>query len=226
MTTDLVVFKLMLKPLMRWAAPRALVGRNRSRQQPDLGRFTQQDVRRYLAETWRAFDGLAPDVSKELTVGSRLNVRLAALTLAMHRSLTDAGIERGYAIELLGDTCWQIYQYWGSLGRFVAPLFPQRGLLAKRPRPDGTWPIAFRFTYPGYVARYVPTEKGVGFDMVRCPVAEYFRAQGAGDVAVGSWCTLDYALGDVGQIRMARRTQTLAAGDSRCDFRLWPADPE
>lgn len=220
MNTKRILFKLICRPITIWAARRALVGRNRSRREPEKGRFTPEEVSRVLDGSWHTFDGLAPDVSREPTLGSRLNVQLAALTLAFFHSLTEAGIQPDYAIELVADAGWQIYQYWGQLGRLTASLFPRNA--AKRVRPGGLWPIAFPFNSPGYIARYVPTEKGIGFDMLRCPVAEYFRLQGTGEVAVGTWCSLDYAIAEMGGYGL-RRTRTLAAGDDRCDFRWWPA---
>jgi|SRR5579859_955186 len=219
---NLTVFKVVCKPITRWAGQRALVGRNRSRNEPEKGRFTGAEVDRLLDQSWRAFDDHMPDVSREPTFGSRLNVRLAALTLAFHETLTGAGIERSYATELVADACWKIYQFWGYPGLYLTGLFPARRDPAKHVRPDGTWPMALPFNYPGYIARYVPTEKGIGFDVVRCPVAEYFRAHGAGDVAVGTWCALDYGLAEIGGLRLERPC-TLAAGQDRCDFRWRPA---
>lgn len=37
----------------------------------------------------------------------------ASLTLAVFQALLAEGIERGYAIELTGNTCWKIYAQWG-----------------------------------------------------------------------------------------------------------------
>ena len=222
MKLALTFFRLIFIPITGSAARRALVGRNRSRHEPEKGRFTAAEVNDLLDESWHTFDEGVPDVSREPTPGSRMNVRLAALTLAMFRSLAAAGIERDYAIELIGDTCWMVYRYWGYLGRFLARVFPSRQEPAKRVRNDGTWPLMFPFNSPGYVARYVPTKMGIGFDMVRCPVAEYFRAHSAGDVGTHTWCMLDYSIAEMVGNKLLR-TRTLAAGDDRCDFRWWPA---
>lgn len=110
MSASLVLFKLILRPITSLAARQSLAGRSRSPGEPEKGRFWAAEVARRLDQTWRVFDELVPDVSREPTVGSRLKVRLAALTLAMLRTLTAAGIERRYAIELIGDTCWNVYQ--------------------------------------------------------------------------------------------------------------------
>lgn len=224
MNPRLVSFKLICEPLVSWAAHRVIVGRNRAPHEPEKGRFTQIEVKRLLDQCWRDFDQLAPDLSLEPTVGSRMNVRLAALTLAMLRNLTVAGIERQYAIELIGDTCWKIYQYWGRVGRLIGSVFGRQPIKdhARRIMKDGGWPMSFPFNPPGYRARYVPTQGGLGFDVIRCPVAEYFRAHGASDLAVGTWCMLDYPLAEMIDVELVR-TQTLAGGGDRCDFRWFTA---
>lgn len=220
MDMSLIIFKCAFKPLTKWATRRTFVGRNRSRVKLEKGRFTHSEVNSIHNQVWHTFDSLAPEVSKEPTLGSRLNVRLAALTLALLRSLMDAGIERDYAIELIGDTCWNIYQYWGRVGHFLARLSSRDPIKnhIKRVGKDGSWPMSFPFNPPGYRARYVPTKDGIGFNVIRCPVAEYFRTNGAADLAVGTWCMLDYPLAEIVNLKLVR-TQTLAAGDDKCDFR-------
>lgn len=220
MTTALLFFKLFFRPVVAWAVRRALVGRNRSSSKPEKGRFTKVEVDRLLNQSWHHFDELAPDVSHEPTVGSRINVRLAALSLAMLRSLTASGIDRKYAIELIGDSCWKIYQYWGHVGRFLGRLSRSDPIQdhARRIGKDGSWPMSFPFNPPGYRARYVATQGGLGFNVIHCPVAEYFRTHRSEDLAVSTWCMLDYPLAEMIEMKLIR-TQTLAAGESQCDFR-------
>src|SRR6266540_1456517 len=98
MSTQLFFFKFLFKPLIRWAARQTLVGRNRAPNEPEMGRFSKTEVDRLLDQSWREFDEVVPEASREPTFGSRINVRLAALSLAMLRSLTVAEIERKYAI--------------------------------------------------------------------------------------------------------------------------------
>lgn len=226
MNTNPFFFKLVFKPLTGWAARRALVGSNRSPHEPEKGRFTEADVKSLFDQSWHRFDELVPDVSQEPTVGSRMNVQLAALTLAMLHTLMGAGVERKYAIELIRDVCWNVYQYWGRVGKLIR-LFGHSRLedMSKRVYQDGSWPMSFPFNPPGYRARYVATQGGLGFNVIRCPVAEYFQAHGASDLAVGTWCMLDYPLAEMLEMKLVR-TQTLAAGDDRCDFRWFSAAKE
>lgn len=57
------------------------------------------------------------------------------------------------------------------------------------------------------------------FVVRRCPVAEYFGRHGASDVCVGTWCNLDYGLGELWGGRL-ERDGTLATGAAQCDFRF------
>jgi L-2-amino-thiazoline-4-carboxylic acid hydrolase-like protein len=218
------------RPIIRWAARRALVGRNRDRNRSAQGRFTRVEVDRSIDQAWRRFQALAPSLPLEPTVGSRMNVKLAALTISLFQVLLDGGIERAYAIELVSDTIWQVYRKWGRIGQFLDRVLPRALVkpmrnetdLKRRVRKDGTVVLNFPFNPPGYLAQYVPTKGALGFDMIRCPVAQVFRAQGAADLCWASWCDLDYALGEMQGIRL-QRTTTLVEGADRCDFRLIPA---
>jgi ubiquinone biosynthesis protein len=228
MNSQLFFFTLTFKPLIRWAASQAFVGKNRAPHEPQKGRLTQAEVNRLIDQSWQDFDELVPDVSHEPTFGSRMNVRLAALSLAMLRNLTSTGIERKYAIELIGDACWKIYQYWGRVGRFIGHTLSRRDSIkdpASRVTKDGSWPMSFPFNPPGYRARYVPTKGGLGFNVIHCPVAKYFYARGASDLAVSTWCMLDYPLAEMIGLKLVR-TQTLAAGDQQCNFRWFTTAKE
>ena len=115
-------FLALLRPWVRWAARAAIVGRNRSRTDPGAGRFTRKDIDRLLGAAWANFDRLTPELPGEPTHGSRQNVVLACLTLSMLEALTADGVEREYAIELIGDTCCKVYAQWGQIPRVLTRL--------------------------------------------------------------------------------------------------------
>jgi hypothetical protein len=133
-------------------------------------------VDRLLDQSWQEYDEILPHVSHEPTIGSRMNIRLAALSLALLESLTASGIERKYAIELIGDSCWKIYQYWGRLGRFLSRLSRRDPTKdhAKRVGKDGSWPMSFPFNPPGYRARYVATPGGLALMLSVVPLPNTF----------------------------------------------------
>jgi hypothetical protein len=79
--------------------------------------------------------------------------------------------------------------------------------------------LRFPFNAPGYLIEPVAAQNGTAFDVVRCPIADYFRKQGAVDLCSASWCNLDYALAELTHDKLVR-TKTLVRGDDRCDFEL------
>jgi len=215
-------FLALLRPWVRWAARAAIVGRNRSRTDPGAGRFTRKDIDRLLGAAWANFDRLTPELPGEPTHGSRQNVVLACLTLSMLKALTADGVEREYAIELIGDTCWKVYAQWGQIPRVVTRLRTRDP--AKRMAMSVAMFLRYPFNWPGYRYAEVLEPRGRGLDMLRCPVAEYLAAHEASDLTVATWCNLDFPLARMwgGQLE---RHGTLASGADRCDFRFRVAAP-
>jgi hypothetical protein len=203
------------KPFGRAAAGRAIVGRNRSRTDPTAGRFTHHDVSGLIDTAFELFERHVPDLPSEPTIGSRQNVMLAVLTLSMLESLEQAEVERGYAIELVGDTCWRFYRQWGRVTKTVTNLISRDPTRRLRLSVNGF--LTYPFSRPGYRFHDVPEADGRSLNMVRCPVADYLGQREAADLCAGSWCNLDYALAEMWGARL-QRSSTLVAGASCCDF--------
>jgi hypothetical protein len=216
-----------VKSIYRWSARRAarsaLVGRLRDREHQEEGRFTREEVAELLRQTWTAYDQLAPHVPREPTIGSRMNLLLAAMTLAFLQVLIARGTSRAYAIELVGDVAWKIYERWGQIPGVVARLRSRDP--SERMRVSVELFLRFPFTPPGYRFDRLPSEEGISLDMLRCPVAEYFRREEASDLCIGTWCNLDYPLAEMWG-GWLERTQTLAAGCDHCDFRFKADRPD
>jgi hypothetical protein len=217
------IVKLVYWPIVHWAAHRAMGGRNRTRHEPEKGRFTRVEVNRFLDQAWLRYDRDEPGLPWEPTVGSRMNVRLACLTNAMMRALLVQGVERDYAIELIGDVAWRIYDKWATIPGFITRLLSRDP--AERLRNNVNIFLRFPFNPPGYVFERLPGRDHIGVDMRRCPVADYFRTHDAADLCAGSWCNLDYALAEKWGGKFVR-TRTLVRGDDRCDFRFLPTTGE
>ncbi len=205
------------KPFGRVAASRAIVGRNRSRTDPTAGRFTHRDVVGFLNDAFERFEREAPSLPGEPTLGSRQNVMLAALTLSLLEVLEESGVERDYAIELTGDTCWRFYRPWGRITKTVTSVVSRDP--TRRLRMSVNAFLTYPFGRPGYRFNDVPEADGRSLNMVRCPVADYLGKRDAADLCAGSWCNLDYALAEMWGARL-RRSSTLVAGANCCDFRF------
>ncbi|MFV1998433.1 MAG: L-2-amino-thiazoline-4-carboxylic acid hydrolase [Acidiferrobacterales bacterium] len=211
------LIKTIFRPTIKRAARAALVGRMRDRDSPDKGRFTRAEVDRILKQTWQSYDQLAPLVPREPKLGNRMNMLLACTSLAFFRVLLAADIEREYAISLFSDLAWKVYQTWGRLPIIVARVVTRDP--RKRVRIAVNMFLRFPFTPPGYIFERLPSSDGISFDMQRCPVSEYFQKQEAPDLCVGTWCNLDYSLAEMWG-GWLERSETLAAGCTRCDFRF------
>ena len=215
---------LIYRPLTVHAARRVLVGRVRSRLAPERGRFVRADVDGLLKRAWADYLRRTADLPPQPTAGSRMNLRLACFTLSFFDALTASGAERDHAIDIVADAAWSIYRLWARIALGLARLtFRKTTALGFAVVGDGgrqgQVSLRFPFNAPGYLVETVPAAGGTAFDVVRCPVAAYFREQGAADLCVASWCNLDYALAQLTHEKLVR-TKTLAEGQGRCDFRL------
>jgi L-2-amino-thiazoline-4-carboxylic acid hydrolase len=151
-----------------------------------------------------------------------MNVRLACFTMSFFDALLAKGIERAYAIELIADAAWRVYRQWARIALAIARLMPRSRTalgFARIDRRLGSISLRFPFNAPGYLIETIATDGDVAFDVVRCPIASYFRERQAADLCIASWCNLDYALADLTHQALVR-TKTLVNGDDRCDFRL------
>lgn len=216
--------RLIYRPLAARAARHVLVGRLRSRRAPERGRFVRADVDDLLKRAWADYRRRAAGLPPQPTAGSRMNLRLACFTLSFFDALSASGAEREHAIELVADAAWRVYRLWARVALGLARLtFRKTTALgfAVVGHGDGRGQVSLRFPFnaPGYLIETVPADQGTAFDVVRCPVAAYFRGQSAADLCVAAWCNLDYALAQLTHEKLVR-TKTLAEGQGRCDFRL------
>jgi len=143
----------------------------------------------------------------------------------MFRALLADGIERNYAIELVGDACWKIYGQWGRIPGTVARLRTRDPV--RRMQTSVDMFLRFPFNRPGYRNEDRPEPAGRALDMLRCPVAEYLASHEASDLTLGSWCNLDFPLAHQWGGTLERHS-SLAGGADRCDFRFRAgrSDPE
>ncbi len=148
-----------------------------------------------------------------------MNVALAAFTVAAYRAFRDMDVDDEDATGLIADVAWAVYRRWGGLadrltrGRRRPPL--------DRLRRNTNLFRRFPFGPPAYVMEDVAEPDAVGFDVRRCPAAEVFAVAGLPDLCVATWCSQDFALAEAWGGTL-ERTQTIAEGADRCDFR-WRA---
>jgi len=210
----LLVRSLPLKSAMRGA----LVGRNRSRANAALGRFTRRDCNRLVAATLVHYSRLAATVAPHPNLGSRITVRLGGVLLAACLdAMLEEGLERDYAIELIGDVAWRIYRRWGqAVNLLVAPF--ARDPVYRIRLAVGLF-LYFPFGEPGYQREDIPDPSARRFNIASCPTSAYLVSRGAADVMLKAGCNLDYALAELWGGRL-ERGGTIAEGCARCAFRF------
>lgn len=155
-------------------------------------------------------------------VGGTLMLRLASLTAGFYQGLFLRVGDAAEARALTGEVTWRIYSKAGRLPWSLGGV----GATSKVDRLRRATDVFRRFPFspPAYEMVDVHSDDPavVAFDVLRCPVAEYFVERGLGEVCVETWCNLDFPLAEQWGARLERDTQ-LASGDKRCEFR-WHAE--
>ncbi len=180
-------------------------------------RFDGASIHAILEDALADYEAQLPDILQENTIGGRIMVHLAALTIGLYRALVARGTSAADARDLTAGVTSQVY---GKLA--IAPTLISRiGSGTSRDRLKRATDVFRRFPFsaPSYqMADRAGGDGVVAFDVRRCPVAEYFRSQDLGDLCVESWCHLDFALAERWGARL-ERTTTIAGGATHCDFR-------
>lgn len=180
----------------------------------DIAAATLTDV---LDRTFEDYEARSQDLPDEALLGPRLMVHLAALTAAFYRALLGAGLPAAEARSQTGRVTAAIYEKMGEVPWALSRLSGEEPRARLKSATDLF--RRFPFSAPGYEMVDVPSaEDVVAFDVRRCPVASYLRAEGLGELCVDTWCSLDFALAQQWGSRL-ERTETLAEGAERCDFR-------
>ena len=176
-----------------------------------------------LDKAWAGYAARAAALPPEETVGGRIAVHLAALTIALYHVLLLTGQSEDGATTLIHDMSWLVYTKMGTIPWAMAEALGHGGRDKLR-----FATAAFRqfpFSSPSYLWEDVDAApQTVAFNCLKCPVAEHFRANDLSTLCVNTWCALDYPLARQWGATL-ERTGTIAGGAAVCDFR-WHATPD
>jgi L-2-amino-thiazoline-4-carboxylic acid hydrolase-like protein len=218
------VVKIVFGSPVRNAARRAMVGRRRFPSRPEAGRFTHRDIDDIVRRSWRGFEPLAASLPLPASpLGNRMLLLLSCLTLSCFQVLMELGQESERAEELVSDTAWEIYRKWGKIPYTFARLLHRTPSDRMQACVRGF--LRFPFSPPGYRFEIYPTEDGVFLDMHHCQVADFFKAHGASELCVNTWCELDFGLAELWG-GWLERDKTIASGCQLCNFRFKTGDNE
>jgi ubiquinone biosynthesis protein len=163
------------------------------------------------AERWLA---LPP----QTTLGATITVRLAAVTATAYDVILAETKSAEIATQAVYDIAWALYKKMGRAAWTTSGILSPNG--ARRLRLATTAFRTFPFSSPSYRWEDVPTPGGVvGFDCLRCPVADYFKTQDLSELCVRTWCALDFPLAANVWDAQLVRSGSIAGGASTCDFR-------
>lgn len=179
-------------------------------------RFDAQEIRSILTDAFGDYERRRPTLPREKQTGPRWMVHLAALTAGLYRALLERGLAPGEARQRTARVTWLVYERMAAVPWVLARIMGRNPYRLKRATDLFR---RFPFRAPGYDMVDVPSERGVvAFDVRRCPVAEYLRAQGLSELCTDAWCSLDVPLAHKWGAHL-ERSGTLAQGAERCDFR-------
>ena len=206
---------------------RTLIGRNRDRQHPELGRITQDDVDFILRESWRNYEILKADAPDIETLGGRYMLSWGIRGLSLYQAIRKFGADKDYATELAADISWKYYKKSMRIPRLIARI------KSRKPQKQIIWlqrvGLRFLLKKPGYDWENHKTDDDVAsFDIVRCPVNDFYKSRPEEEIEFFrySWCTFDFPLAEY-LVKGGRyeRLHTLSAGDDRCDMRNMIVNP-
>lgn len=152
------------------------------------------------------------------TAGGRLNLRLAAYLLALRDALLESGVAAEDANGLLADALFRVMHRFYRLTDAIAMIRHPVDRAAR-----GRWRQGLSrrlyFRPPDWVMADVRGSRFYAFDVKRCLLADYMRERGESEFCRQVVCAQDLLLAqDRGETLV--RTETIAAGSPRCDFRF------
>ena len=231
-----------VKKLARKAAFAILLGRRKTTDYPEQGRFLKHDVNRILNKTWDHVNDLLleADLENLPTKGNRINVLLALITVSSYHTLLNEGLQKIYAIELVSDLGWKVYTSLIPLPKLFARLITSND--QKRINIILRMFMIFPFSTPGYPGYECNAWEEPGrfcTDWTHCPpfafiqkYVEIYGNQGEIELYQKTWCEYDWALayalvdGSFGVKGHYERPHTLSHGDKVCDMRWYAGNPE
>lgn len=150
------------------------------------------------------------------SLGVNLVLRLFEWDRALYGALLESGVPADDAGRWIGEINWAI------LGPSTALNFALSRLRSGdlRTRVQSVVDLLFAVVFTAPFRRIVhPAKEEVAFDVTRCPLAEYFAAQGTPELTRHAACSLDHRMAAQWGVTL-QRTRTIADGHPSCDFRF------
>ncbi len=199
---------------------KVLIDRNRNRLRPDFGRITKSDVSIIVTDTLKNYQLLFQNVNSGPTYGSFVMVRNGILSQSLYQAIKKFCKDSEYATELCSDVLWISYKKGISLQRFLGRFISRKS--QKQMNIIQKIFLSFPLGKPGYYWQINEIDSIASYDILRCPVYDYFKTQNKEDLEFfkNSWCTLDFPLAEhLVKGGLYKRKGTLSEGDNSCGMR-------
>ncbi|HEX4947009.1 MAG TPA: L-2-amino-thiazoline-4-carboxylic acid hydrolase [Blastocatellia bacterium] len=135
---------------------------------------------------------------------------------ALYRAMQEHGMPPEQSRQMIEEINWEVFGS-GTMTTFMLSRLRSSKLQTRIQWVSDLLFFAL-FTKP-FRKQDVPLDNGIAFDVMRCPVAEYFHQQGIPELTRFAACNLDHRMAQQWGVKL-ERAQTIAAGDARCDFRF------
>lgn len=168
------------------------------------------------ARAWKRYREHSCTLPHEVTLGGRVMVRLAAISIALYEALCENGVAEPVARRIVARVNWVIFRPVTTVPWLLTRLLSSDRLVRTR----RVMQVFMRFPYasPGYKMDFVDRgDGGTAFDVHRCAPADYFRQHDLAELCTECFCDLDYPLAEIWQVRLVRQ-KTIAKGFDHCNF--------
>jgi hypothetical protein len=171
------------------------------------------------AQVWhatRAWQSRLAPGRPRYSAGVNVLMRYSEWSCALYKAVREHGMGQAEAAALVETVISDVYR-----PVYVA-LFKLSRLRGAERATRVKWllgmAVRYFFTAP-FRYRAFPSQTGVAFDVLRCPLAEYFKDQGVPELTPHAACNTDYLMAREWGIDLVR-SQTIAEGAAHCDFRF------
>ena len=156
------------------------------------------------------------NTSSKVSLGVRLLLAYMKKDLALYKAMIKNDIESTVAENLIEEITWAIFRDIINVNYKLTRLISANPKCRLKMINDLLWLIVF--TYP-FSRTKKDREADVGFDVVRCPLADFFSENKCSELCAFAVCHLDYQLAELWHSEL-NRTQTIASNGDYCDFRF------
>lgn len=171
------------------------------------------------ARVWQRTLALQAELRKQRpqhSLGVNHFLRFMEWDRALYCAVLEHGMMQEQALRLIEEINWEMF------GAGTTNVFLLSRLRGAKLSTRIQWVLDLLFAVlftKGFRKQDVPADSGIAFDVTVCPVAEYFKQQGVPELTRFAACNLDHRMAQVWGVQL-ERSQTIAAGDARCDFRF------